>query len=205
MANPWLSRRRMVLSAAAVPLALSMAPRAAPAAAANVEAAARERIELDDGWDFRFGDDESGWEPVRLPHTWNDQDGQDGGDDYHRGPGWYRRTLRLPAESSSSRVFLQFDGANTVTDAWLDDVHLGQHRDGYTRFRFDITGTVRPGADNDLVVRVSNVHNADVAPLSADFTFAGGLYRSVSLQLTTRCTWTCSTTADPAPTCANAR
>ena len=31
--------------------------------------------------------------PVTLPHTWNAQDGQDGGNDYHRGTCWYIRPL----------------------------------------------------------------------------------------------------------------
>jgi hypothetical protein len=33
---------------------------------------------------------------VNLPHTWNLADGADGGDNYYRGPGWYR--LRLPID-----------------------------------------------------------------------------------------------------------
>ena len=30
-------------------------------------------------------------EEVTLPHTWNAVDGQDGGNDYHRGTCWYVR------------------------------------------------------------------------------------------------------------------
>ena len=32
-------------------------------------------------------------EKVTLPHTWNASDGQDGGNDYHRGRCWYIRRL----------------------------------------------------------------------------------------------------------------
>ena len=32
-------------------------------------------------------------ETVCLPHTWNSLDGQDGGNDYHRGTCWYVREL----------------------------------------------------------------------------------------------------------------
>ena len=32
-------------------------------------------------------------EAVTLPHTWNAIDGQDGGNDYHRGRCWYVREL----------------------------------------------------------------------------------------------------------------
>lgn len=31
------------------------------------------------------------WEPVSLPHTWNGQDGQDGGSDYYRGICYYTK------------------------------------------------------------------------------------------------------------------
>ena len=32
-------------------------------------------------------------EAVTIPHTWNAIDGQDGGNDYHRGTCWYVREL----------------------------------------------------------------------------------------------------------------
>ena len=32
-------------------------------------------------------------EQISLPHTWNAVDGQDGGNDYHRGLCWYVREL----------------------------------------------------------------------------------------------------------------
>ncbi|MBQ4321513.1 MAG: hypothetical protein IJC35_04665, partial [Oscillospiraceae bacterium] len=34
------------------------------------------------------------WEKVDLPHTWNAVDGQDGGNDYHRGTCWYVKTIK---------------------------------------------------------------------------------------------------------------
>lgn len=178
MVNARFSRRQVVLGAAAVPLAWSVLPRAVSAAPSPM----REQVELDTGWSFRFGE-RGDWQRIRLPHSWNARDGQDGGDDYRRGAGWYRRELPLSAESAGRRAFLEFDGANTTTDVWLNGVHLGQHSGGYTRFRFDVTEVLRPGA-NDLLVRVDNGENPDVAPLSADFTFFGGLYRGVRLQLT---------------------
>ncbi|MBQ6641739.1 MAG: beta galactosidase jelly roll domain-containing protein [Saccharopolyspora sp.] len=119
----------------------------------------REQVELDTGWSFRFGE-RGDWQRIRLPHSWNARDGQDGGDDYRRGSGWYRRELPLSAESAGRRAFLEFDGANTTTDVWLNGVHLGQHSGGYTRFRFDVTEVLRPGA-NDLLVRVDNGENPD--------------------------------------------
>ena len=31
----------------------------------------------------------STWEQIALPHSWNALDGQDGGNDYYRGPAYY--------------------------------------------------------------------------------------------------------------------
>ncbi|WHT17267.1 hypothetical protein N8J89_29635 [Crossiella sp. CA-258035] len=52
---------------------------------------------------------------------------------------------------------------------------------GYAAFRFDATAALKPGQDNVLAVRVDNAAHPDVAPLSADYTFFGGIYRSVGL------------------------
>lgn len=174
-----------------MPLALSALPREVRAEESPT-AGVRDQIPLNGAWQFRFGAGaDTAWAPIQLPHTWNAEDGQDGADgspdsagDYRRGPGWYRCDLQLPQDLADQRLFLQFDGANTVTDVWVNGAHLGQHRGGYTRFRFDATDHLRPGRKNELVVRVSNAEDPDVAPLSADFTFFGGLYRGVSLQVT---------------------
>jgi beta-galactosidase len=57
----------------------------------------RTDLVLADGWRFMrrdlcgaqdVGFDDSAWPQVRLPHTWNNLDGQDGGNDYYRGIGW---------------------------------------------------------------------------------------------------------------------
>ncbi|MFI5611012.1 glycoside hydrolase family 2 protein [Amycolatopsis sp. NPDC051903] len=148
------------------------------------------RTDLDAGWRFVRADvpgaqapgfADASWERTTVPHTWNALDGQDGGGDYRRGTGWYRRHFTPPRTVAGKRLWLQFDGVNTVADVWVNGVHLGQHRGGYATFRFDATDALRPGHDNVLAVRVDNSAVADVAPLSADYTFFGGIYRDVSL------------------------
>ena len=49
-------------------------------------------------------------EAVTLPHTWNAVDGQDGGNDYHRGTCWYVRELSAE-EITGERLFLELNGA----------------------------------------------------------------------------------------------
>jgi len=146
---------------------------------------------LREGWRFFAGevtgaeqpgydDGQLGWQDVTVPHTWNAQDAQDGGSNYRRGAGWYRRHWSEPASTAGRRVYLQFDAANSVADVYLNGRRLGQHRGGYSAFRFDATAALREG-DNLLAVRVDNAAVPDVPPLSADFSFFGGLYRDVHL------------------------
>src|SRR5690349_12907868 len=161
-------------------------------AATYTPPAGRPRIDLNAAWRFHNGDtpgaesrtfDDSTWTGVTVPHTWNAQDGEDGGNHYYRGVGWYRRHYTPPASFAGKRLWLQFAGANTVTDVWINGTYLGQHKGGYARFRFDASALV-PGQDNVIAVKVNNAPDPDIAPLSADFTFFGGIYRNVSLLVT---------------------
>ncbi|HVZ72383.1 MAG TPA: glycoside hydrolase family 2 TIM barrel-domain containing protein [Polyangia bacterium] len=153
-------------------------------------AAPRRVTSLDDGWRFERSDvagaegagfDDSKWARVRVPHTWNAVDGQDGGNDYHRGVGWYRRKQTVPASESGRRLYVEFDGANLETTLFVNGREVGRHAGGYARFRFDVTSAVKVGASNVFAVKVSNAANKDVAPRSADYTFFGGIYRDVRL------------------------
>jgi beta-galactosidase len=161
---------------------------AGPARAAD----GRQSVSLDRGWRFLAsecagaqapGFDDHSWQPVDLPHTWNALDGQDGGDDYRRGAGWYRRHLPLDGSFAGRRLYLQFDGASLMADVYVNGVRLGSHRGGFARFRFDATGVLHPGADNLIAVRVDN-GKLGIPPTASDFTIFGGLYRGVSLLAT---------------------
>lgn len=123
---------------------------------------------------------DGGWEPVSIPHTWNAIDGANGFD-YYKGACWYRRSFRLPAAQAGKRVFIEFQGAHSVTDVYVNGEHLGQHRGGFSTFRFDISGVVKAEGDNLLAVKVDNTIFDDVYPQKADFTFYGGIYRDVNL------------------------
>jgi beta-galactosidase len=144
-------------------------------------------LRINDNWQYQQGESEEmkppggPWRNISLPHTWNALDGQDGGDDYFRGPGWYRKTVRVDPRWRDKRVVLRFQGAFVVTDVYWNGEHVGEHRGGFAAFAFDVTRYVRFNAPNSLLVRVSNARYDDVPPLSADFTFFGGIYRSVDL------------------------
>lgn len=132
---------------------------------------------------FQRSLDDKGWEIVSIPHTWNDKDAMDDVPDYFRGTGWYRRNLFIGSEARGKSVYLNFEGANQVVELYVNEVRVGKHIGGYTQFNFDITPYIKVGASNLLAVKVDNKHNLDIPPLSADFTFFGGIYRDVSLEI----------------------
>jgi beta-galactosidase len=162
------------------------------ASGAAIAGDGRQLINLNSGWRFLPGDDphaqepgfaDGSWQEVTLPHTWNGLDGQDGGANYRRGAGWYRRHLAVDASLSGRRLYLQFDGASLMADVYVNGVHLGNHTGGFARFRFDATGALRVGADNVIAVRVDN-GPLGIPPSDSDFTIFGGLYRSAWLLAT---------------------
>ena len=119
------------------------------------------------------------WETVTLPHTWNAVDGQDGGNDYWRGTAMYCKEFAQP--NHDGVVVLEFLGAAMTADVYLNGKLLAHHEGGYSTFRVDVTGHLQEV--NLLCVAVDNSNNDRVYPQKADFTFYGGLYRSVNLIL----------------------
>ena len=114
---------------------------------------------------------------VDLPHTWNAQDGQDGGNDYYRGTCVYEKTLPKPEFSAEERVYLQFHGVNASAKVILNGETVCQHDNGYSTFRADVTDYLKD--QNEFLVEVDNSVNDRVYPQKADFTFYGGIYRDV--------------------------
>lgn len=162
-----------------------LAPIVDSAAAAHTSGRSRTVLT---NWRFTLGDvmnggiadfDDSGWQRISVPHTYNAADGDDGGT-YYRGVGWYRTTFHLREKSKQRRYFLEFDGAALVADIWVNGVRVGRHEGGYARFRVDVTDTFVRGL-NRIAVRTDNIRRHDVAPLGGDFTVFGGLYRPVAV------------------------
>lgn len=171
----------------------------AQAAYLSSEAFTRSEYDFNSDWKFKFGAgddygaivDDTSWESVTLPHTWNVEDGTNGGYDYKRGKGMYRKSAEIPASFAGKRIFIEFSGVNVVSSLYIDgalvpfvyedgrtsDIHNG----GYTKFRFDITDKVTAGGTHTFAVCADNTKYQWAAPLEGDFTFYGGIYRDVKL------------------------
>lgn len=132
---------------------------------------------------FLPGYDDTGWNRIELPHTWNADDVMDAQAGYWRGIGWYRKHFQVDSRYAGRRIILQFEGVNQTAKFWLNGKYLGIHKGGYTGFSFEITP--RFNADNVLTVEVSNLYDATLPPtVKTDLDFYGGIYRSVWLIIT---------------------
>lgn len=144
-----------------------------------------------------------GWtcdgEPVAVPHTWNAADGADGvtqglASSAVSGAAWdgygmsitpdtyvrkrARYTRALPDPVPGRRQFVRFDGASRRSVVRINGRLAGSHLGAYTAFCVEATDFLKP-TGNVLEVDVDNFWDADCAPLSADYTLQGGIYREV--------------------------
>ncbi len=137
----------------------------------------RRELLINDRWLFRCHDGSN--TIVDLPHTWNNLDGQDGGNDYWRGTCVYEKAFNAPMTEQDECVYLDFAGVNASAKVILNGTVVTTHDGGYSTFRSEITSLLKE--ENKLVVEADNSVNDRVYPQKADFTFYGGIYRNVKL------------------------
>lgn len=149
--------------------------------------AQRESKTINDSWKFLKGEcttaadsafNDSAWQSVHLPHTWNTDAYTT--KDYYRGTGWYRRLISLPQAWKEKQIYLKLDAASKAATVYVNGRNIGEHAGGYTACTFDLTPYLSFTSPNVLAIRVDNARQ-DIAPISADFTFFGGIYRDVWL------------------------
>ena len=132
---------------------------------------------INSDWEFSLHSDDN-WEKVTLPHTWNNLDGQDGGNDYYRGKCTYRKTIHKKDLPLGEEHYLEINGANLSSVVYLNGEKLKSHDGGYSTYRVRLKDL---RDENTLEVTVDNSPSDRVYPQTADFTFYGGLYRDVRL------------------------
>lgn len=145
------------------------------------------------------GYDDSAWETVSVPHDWAiagpfdmDIDAQvvkvtEDGDKVKKlrtgrtgalpfiGTGWYRYDLgELPADKGR-RYRIEFDGAMSHAEVYVNGELVGKRPYGYSSFAFDITEYIGPGQKNILAVRLENKGE------SSRWYPGAGIYRNVRL------------------------
>lgn len=84
---------------------------------------------INDGWKFTKGSpfeaqlagcDDSSWETVNIPHTWNNKDADDETPGFYRGPAWYRKQLFVDKSQEGRQAVIYFEGANQEVRFYLN-------------------------------------------------------------------------------------
>ena len=136
-------------------------------------ASPRATYNFNSGWKFIRQDvpgaqemsfDDSLWETVSTPHSFNDVDSfrviidHSGGDrGTYKGLSWYRKHFKLLAEAAGSKVFVEFEGMRQAGDIYFNGKPFGLYENGISGYGLDITSAVLFGdRDNVLAVQVDN-------------------------------------------------
>jgi len=165
-------------------------------------AVSTDSLPLDGGWRFAIdrdgigqvegwadpGFDDSGWQRVTLPHTWNTMPEHAA----YEALAWYRRSVVVPEAAHEAHVRLRFEAVFYLARVWWNGVLLGDHEGGYTPFEFDVSGIAIPGSRNVIAVQVDNLRATDRLPAhlyegrSFGWRNYGGIVRPLSLEITSR-------------------
>jgi len=68
---------------------------------------------------------------------------------------WFRRTFSVPAATAGQRTWLHFGGINYRGEIWLNGQRIADSKSvagAYRTYDFDITASLKPGAENVLAV-----------------------------------------------------
>ncbi len=150
-------------------------------------------------WEFfcTAGRKSGTWTTIQVPSCWEQQ----GFGTYNYGrdyrtygrqfslaseKGMYRHRFTVPSEWKGRRVDIVFEGSMTDTEVKVNGQLAGPvHQGAFYRFRYDISGLLRFGAENLLEVTVSKMsadNSINGAERLADFWVFGGIFRPVYLE-----------------------
>ena len=148
-------------------------------------------INLNGQWEFSFdslgtGMDE-GWQSgkvdydhkIQVPFPWGSPLSGVGDE---ADIGWYSRTILVPQEWKSKRVFIIVGASDWETHIWLNGNLLGSHQGGYVPFEFEITDHIQFGEDMELVIRADDTYRQHMLYGKQGYGNARGIWQTVYLE-----------------------
>ena len=129
-----------------------------------------------EGW-HKPGSIDDKWMKVGVPGAWDSYAPEFRG---YEGIAWFRRMFRV---SRRPRIaLLEFDGAGHQVRVWVNGRLAGEHEGGYGPFSLDVSGLLRPGA-NQISIRVRHLFSDETIPvINTDWWKFGGITRDVRLR-----------------------
>jgi len=102
---------------------------------------------------------------------------------------FYRRTVKIPRGWKGERVLLHFGAVDWETEVFVNGSPVGTHRGGYDPFSFDITGALKSGRTQEIVVKVfdptegGQPHGKQVRkPRGIMYTSSSGIWQTAWLE-----------------------
>ncbi|HOU10517.1 MAG TPA: glycoside hydrolase family 2 [Clostridiales bacterium] len=108
---------------------------------------------------------------------------------------WYRRKFTTGAAFEGKRTLLHFGAVDWKCEVFVNGRTAGEHRGGYCPFYFDITGLIKPGGENELLVRAEDSTDAGCQPRGKQvlkthgfwYTATSGIWQTVWLEAVDEC------------------
>ena len=69
---------------------------------------------------------------------------------------WYRRRVRIDSNLSRQQLFLTIKKSQYVTNVWVNGMWMGSSIECYTPIDFNITGAVKFGEENEILIQVGD-------------------------------------------------
>jgi beta-galactosidase len=118
---------------------------------------------------------ESGWSttPIKIPSPWNVNAFNLGdGGDFRCFPsypaswekasmGWMKRSFKVPASWNGRRIIVKFDAVAGDTEVIVNGRDVAHNFDLFLPFEADVTGVVKPGETNEILVGVRKASLVD--------------------------------------------
>ncbi|MBR1403361.1 MAG: glycoside hydrolase family 2 protein [Treponema sp.] len=126
------------------------------------------------------------FETVRIPHSFSQTPFNAFSTDIYQKDALYRRTFKTESDWGGKRVLLTIGAAAHRSEVFLNGKRLAVHECGYTAFTVDLTESLAPvGEENLLAIRVDSHENLNQPPFGfvIDYMTYGGIYRDVYLEV----------------------
>jgi beta-galactosidase len=121
------------------------------------------------------------WESIALPHTANIEPILKVAQQW-QGNSFYRKFFTLTQVDASKHITIRLDAAMSDVDIYLNGKFIKNHKGGYLPFEIELDSVAKFGAENCLLLRLTNQDNPDITPGKAikdlDFNWYSGLYRN---------------------------